>query len=118
MSAHLLDEFLIGFAEWDAAEKRDALLAVHKDELACLRFSILETARSEAWSGLSAERRNALRAELACLRRSYSQRIDEIAMALSVQDAMNLQQEVERSVSLPSSTSPSMTSSENSQVHF
>lgn len=118
MSTQLLDEVVIGPAAWDAGEKRETLLAVHKKELSYLRFSILLTGKWEALGGMGLERRNDLRAELAGLRRSYSQKVDEIAMAFSVQDAMNAQQEIERTVILPPSMKPSQMLSEYDQLRF
>jgi ribosomal protein L29 len=115
MHTHWLDEVLIGPPSGADHEKRERLLAAHKEELADLRFSMILTARWEMSGGADAERRNELRAELACLRRSYTHKIDEIAMALNVRDAMGAQQEVEREVTLPSNMTPFMTSSEYDQ---
>jgi hypothetical protein len=118
MPAHLIAEALIVPDFGGARVEREIALAVHKRELAYLRLSILLTAKWELSESGDAERRNELRAELAGLRRSYSQRVDEIAMAFCVQDAMNARQEVERSVDLPSDMTPCMTSSKDNQVHF
>lgn len=118
MPAHWLDEVLISPAYGDDREKKERLLAAHKEELACLRFSVILTAKWEASGGGDAERRNELRAELVSLRRSYSHKIDEIAMAFCVQDAMEAQQEVEREVTLPSSVMPVIMSSEYDQLRF
>lgn len=70
-------------------------------ELSSLRFSILLTARFVDSPAQSLERREELRERLATLRRQYENKIDEIAMTLSVQAAMNAKDEVERAVSVP-----------------
>lgn len=118
MPAHLLAEALIVPAFPGARVKREMALSVHKRELAYLRLSILLTAKWELSESDDAERRNELRAELASLRRSYSQKVDEIAMTFSVHDAMKAKQEVERSVDLPSDMMPCITASEGNEVHF
>ena len=118
MTTHWLDEVLICPTSGADREKRETQLAAHKEELADLRFSIILTARWEMSGSADAERRNELRAELACLRRSYTHKIDEIAMAFCVQDAMQAQQEVEREVNLGSNITPLMTSSESDQLCF
>jgi len=94
------------------------MLAALKEELACLRFSVLLTAKWERSGVGDAERRKELRAELASLRRGYSEKIDEIAMAFSVQDAMEAQAEVERTITLPLSTPPSPMLNEYDQLRF
>jgi hypothetical protein len=118
MPAQRLDEDLIGPACGNDSEKREALLAAHKEELTNLRLSILLTARWEASGSTDAGRRNELRAELRFLRRSYLHKIDEIAMALCVQDAMEAQAEVEREATLPPNMMPIITSNEYDQLLF
>lgn len=82
-------------------EGQDATLATATEALARLRFSILLTARWEAEETGDAERRGELRDELARIRAQYFERIDDIAMTYGVQQAMDAQQDVERSVTLP-----------------
>lgn len=71
------------------------------DELASLRFSIILTARFADSPTQTLERREELHDRLATLRRQYSDKIDEIAMTLSVQAAMDAKDEVERTVEVP-----------------
>jgi hypothetical protein len=74
------------------------------EELARLRFAILLTARWEASETEDPEHRKELLAELSDLRRLYYDRIDEVAMAFGVAQAMKTKAEIERSVVLPSQT--------------
>ena len=82
-------------------EPKRMLLAAKREELAGLRFSIILTARWETAAGEDLERRNELRAELADLRREYSQKVDYLAMTFGIQSAMDAKEEVERSVVVP-----------------
>src|ERR1039457_2214684 len=87
MPTHLFDSVSIGCGSWYAQEKRGNLLAAGTNELASLRFSIILTARWETAAGEDLERRNELRAELADLRREYSQKVDYLAMTFGIQSA-------------------------------
>jgi ribosomal protein L29 len=118
MPVQQLDEDLFGPVCGADSEKREASLAAHKEELTNLRFSILLAAQWEASGSTDAGRRNELRAELRSLRRSYLHKIDEMAMALCVQDAMEAQAEVEREVTLPSNMMPFIASNEYDQLLF
>ncbi len=118
MPAYWLDEVLICPAFGDDREKKERLLAAHKEELACLRFSVILTAKWVKSGVGDTERRNGLRGELVSLRRSYSHKIDQIAMAFSVQDAMEVQHEVEREVAIPASVKPVTIASEYDQLRF
>jgi hypothetical protein len=82
------------------------------DELASLRFSIILTARFVNSPSQTEGRREELSARLAALRRQYSEKIDEIAMTLSVQAAMDAKDKVERTVSAPRVASRLNSSSE------
>jgi hypothetical protein len=84
-----------------AEEKAEVTLAGAIEELARLRFSIILTARWEAAETDDAERRGELQVELAELRRTYFNRIDEIAMGFGVQQAMDAREEIERNVVVP-----------------
>lgn len=81
--------------------EREYQLAVAREELASLRFATILTARWEAAARSDVMRRNEMRADLKTLRRQYSEKIDEIAMNIGVQSAMDVQKEVERSVFVP-----------------
>jgi hypothetical protein len=117
MAAHLFAETLIRPAFMDARERREMALAVHTRELAYLRFSNLLTAKWASSVSENAEQRNELRGELVGLRR-YQRKIDEIAMTFCVQDAMKAQQEVERSITLPSTIGAYATTSHDNKVRF
>ena len=66
-----------------------------------MRFAIILTARWAASDSESPEHRAELRADLALLRKHYSNKIDEIAMTFGVEQAMKAKEEVERTVVVP-----------------
>jgi hypothetical protein len=97
----LLDTTTIGPTYQYVIETRDTLLASDTEELGTLRFSIILTARWADSDSESPERRAELRADLALLRKHYSNKIDEIAMTFGVEQAMKAKDEVERTVIVP-----------------
>jgi hypothetical protein len=101
MYTYLLDEVSTGPATRFAQESGEGPLAASIDELAGLRFSIILTARWEGAASDNRELQEDLRARLVRLRRQYSDKIDEIAMAFGVQFALDAKDEVERSVIVP-----------------
>ncbi len=101
MPTHTLDTVLISPGSRYIREKQQDRLSASVDELASLRFSIILTGRWEIAASEDPERRGELREELACLRRQYSEKIDEIAMSFGVQIAMDAKDEVERTVVIP-----------------
>lgn len=101
-----LDLAVIGPASRYIRETRIELLDYEKEELAALRFSIILTARWAASDDELPERRAELRDELELLRRHYGDKIDEIVMTFGVQPAMETQDEVERTVVVPSNLKP------------
>src|ERR1700677_2480742 len=110
MSAQLLhaplDLATIGPASRYIRETRGELLDYETGELAALRFSILLTARWAAMDDESSERRTELRDELEMLRQHYGDKIDEIAMTFGVGQAIETQDEVERTVIVPHDLKP------------
>lgn len=86
------------------AETEENQLAASIDALASLRFSIVLTGRFADSPSQPPERRAELRERLAALRRQYSTKIDEIAMTLSVQAAMDAKEKVEKAVAVPRGT--------------
>jgi hypothetical protein len=82
-------------------ERQQTLLAADMEELASLRFSIVITARWESDRDEDPQRRAELRLELENLRQCYFDKIDRIAMAFGVAEAMHAKEEVERKVTLP-----------------
>jgi hypothetical protein len=82
------------------------LLNYETEELAALRFSIILTARWAASDNETPERRAELREELELLRRHYGDKVDEIAMTFGVQQAMERQNQVERTVIVPRDVKP------------
>ena len=104
MPIHLLEATLISPGSPQAHEKQETQnkpLAICTEELATLRFTILLTAKWEASAGEDMEYRDSLRADLVKLRREYYRTIDEIAMTFGVQQAMDAQEDVECTVTLP-----------------
>jgi hypothetical protein len=90
-----------GPATCNVQEKKESLLTAEIEELARLRLSIVLTAKWEADRDEDEERRKELRAELENLRRCYFEKIDHIAMAFSVAEAMKAKEQVERGLTLP-----------------
>ncbi len=91
----------IGPTSLHVLETREALLAYDTEELSTLRFSIILTARWVDSDSETPEHRAELRADLAQLRKHYSDKIDEIAMTFGVDQAMKAKEEVERTVVVP-----------------
>jgi hypothetical protein len=100
------------------AEQRSAKLAAQTEEMAGLRFSILLTAKWESSDTLSGERRAELRAELSILRSLYLNQMDEIAMTFGVQTAIEVKEEIERTVLLPNDMKPPMMTVEWEELYF
>lgn len=71
------------------------------DRLGALRFLVILTARWEGSDSIGRERRLKLRRDLARLRQQYADKIDDIAMNFSVQQAMDAKQFVEQTVMVP-----------------
>ncbi len=84
-----------------APENKETLLTAEIEELARLRLSIVLTAKWEADRDEDEERRKELRGELENLRHWYFEKIDRIAMAFGVADAVKAKEKVEREVTLP-----------------
>ncbi len=101
-----LDLANIGPASRYIRETRIELLDYETEELAALRFSIILTARWAASGDEPPERRAELRDELELLRQHYGDKIDEIAMTFGIQQAMETQDEVERTVVVPRDVEP------------
>lgn len=77
------------------------------EKLATLRYLIVLTAHWASSDCVDAERRARFHADLVRLHRQYSDKIDEIAMNCGVQQAMDAQKMVERTVKVPHCASPS-----------
>ena len=118
MPIHLLEATVINPDSPHAWDKQDKPLAVCTEELATLRFTILLTAKWEASAGTDKEYRDSLRVDLVKLRREYYRTIDEIAMSFGVQQAMDAQEEVECTVTLPQGIDLSNTLSEAEDPYF
>lgn len=88
-------------ASCSVQEKKETLLTAEIEQLARLRLSIVLTAKWEADRDEDEERREELRGELESLRRHYFEKIDHIAMAFGVADALKAKEQVERGVTLP-----------------
>ncbi len=118
MSTQVLDVASMGPGTRYIYEDRKRTLAFLTEELAALRFSILLTARWEGAAEDDRSRRDELRAELKDLRSQYSEKIDEIAMTLGVQSAMNAQEDVQRNVEIPLDTVPPLLPGEEDYLIF
>ncbi len=118
MSNLALDEVSIDPASGCTQRARDSGLAIHIEELAGLRFSILLTEKWEESGEENSDQRAELRKELMQLRTLYFDKIDRIAMTFGVVSAMKAKEEIERSVALPHSTKFSIATSESEQLHF
>jgi hypothetical protein len=101
-----LDLANIGPASRYIREISVELLDHEKELLAALRFSIILTSRWVASEDEALGRRAELRGELKLLRNHYDDKIDEIAMTFGVQQAMETQNEVERTVVVPLELKP------------
>ena len=76
------------------------------EKLASLRYLIILTARWAASDSIGEERRKGMNCDLARLRREYSFLIDDIAMSIGIQQAMDAKVRVENSVSVPKGIKP------------
>ena len=98
--------------------KREANVAAMTQELAGLRFSILLLARWESGRAMDAASLKGLRKELAELRTLYEDKVDSLAMSFGVQQAMETQRRVERSVQVPRGMMPPLRHQEQEQLYF
>lgn len=71
------------------------------EKLGEIRFLVVLTARWEGSDSIGRERRLKLRRDLARLRRQYTDQIDQIAMTFGVQQAIEAQEYIERTVKVP-----------------
>jgi hypothetical protein len=76
------------------------------EKLASLRYLIILTARWAASDSIGEERRKVMHRDLARLRREYSFFIDDIAMSIGIQQAMDAKERVEASVVVPKGIKP------------
>jgi hypothetical protein len=118
MSTAVLDRVALLPASLHARLKRKSTLAAYYQELAGLRFSIVLLARWEHSESLQEDNRAELREELAHLRAYYFDTIDDLAMAYGVQQAMNAQAEVERTVDVPRDMTPQTLICDDGQLYF
>jgi hypothetical protein len=81
-------------------EKQQEQLACDVEELANIRFSIVITSKWANSPDEEPERRKELRDELDSLRYRYYDKIDRIAMAYGVPEAMIARDEVERRITI------------------
>ncbi|HTW60541.1 MAG TPA: hypothetical protein VMD55_01965 [Terracidiphilus sp.] len=98
--------------------KRETNLAAVTQELAGLRFSIILLARWEASRSVDPASMAELRKELAQLRALYFDKIDALAMSFGVQQAMETQRSVERSVVVPKGMVPPLRELRQEQLYF
>lgn len=103
MSTAILDAPATDSASPESPAKN---LATCTEKLAALRFMIVLTARWENSDNIDKKRRQRMHADLARLRKLYSERIDEIAMSFGVQQAMDAKEDVERGVTVPRGIEP------------
>jgi hypothetical protein len=118
MSTAVLDTAALIPASVHVRIKHEPNHAAFKQELAGLRFAIVLLARWERSDSLDAENRAELREELTHLRALYLDTIDEMAMTLGTQQAMDAKAEVERTVEVPRDMMPPMMACDNRQLYF
>ena len=99
-------------------KRKKRMLALKRDELAGIRFSVVLTAQWEASDTLPPARRAILRTELSSLRAEYLDKLDEIAMACGVQMAIATREEVESTVAIPADMTPSVMPMEWDQLYL
>ncbi|HUA93479.1 MAG TPA: hypothetical protein VL991_12980 [Terracidiphilus sp.] len=98
--------------------KHETNLAAMTQELASLRFSIILLARWEASRAVDQENLAELRDELVHLRELYCEKIDDIAMTFSVQQAIDTKEKVEHAVTVPKNMMPPLKKKEQEQIYF
>ncbi len=118
MFTAILDAHSTGFDSNPEPELVKPTLAASRDELGGLRFLIVLAARWEASKSVDPECRAELRTELEHLHALYSEKIDAIAMHFGVQEAMDAQKEVERTVKVPRSMMPAITPDDHERLYF
>ena len=118
MSTAILEANSIGLVSYRAPEPEQPTLAASCDELGGVRFLIVLAARWEASSSVDPECRAELRLELDHLRTLYFEKIDSIAMRFGVQQAMDAQREVERTVKVPRSMMPAISPDDREKLYF
>ena len=96
-----LDSTAVGPPSERGIERQKVLLTEETEELGALRFAIILTSRWADSDNETPERRAELRSDLRVIRKRYGDKIDEIAMAFGVDQAMKAKEEVERSVIVP-----------------
>jgi hypothetical protein len=116
MPTYLLAPLMSGARSGDADEHPATLLATKTEELAGLRLSVILTAKWGTSAGVDPEQREELRTELVGLRRRYSEKIDEIAMTLGVQNAMESKEYVERTVVIQPGMKPPLRHSDRDRL--
>jgi len=118
MSVAVPDTAALIPASIHARLRRETSIAAFYQELAGLRFAIVLLARWERFDNLDAENRAELREELVHLRALYSSTIDEVAMTMGVQQAMDAKAQVEQTVEVPRGMMPPKMVSEDEQLYF
>jgi hypothetical protein len=118
MSTAVLDSAALIPATLYARLRREPNFSAFLEELTGLRFSIVLLARWQASDYVEKENRAELCHELTRVRSLYFDTIDEMAMAFGVQQAMNAQKEVERTVEVPCDMMPPMATREDEQLYF
>jgi hypothetical protein len=114
----ILDANSIGLDSNLEPEPQEPTLAASRDELGGLRFLIVLAARWAASKSVDPQCRAELRTELQNLHTLYFEKIDAIAMRFGVQEAMDAQKEVERTVQVPRSMTPSILPDDHEKLYF
>lgn len=118
MYTAILDANPTGFISNPEPEAQESTLAASRDELGGLRFLIVLAGRWALSKNVDPECRAELRTELEHLHALYSEKIDAIAMRFGVQEAMNAQKEVERTVKVPRSMMPAILPDDHERLYF
>lgn len=101
MSTPILDDVSFESFLESSTDSEAAILAAAREEMARLRYMVILTARWESSDSQDRKRRAQFRTDLDRLRSLYSQKIDEIAMTIGIQQAMEAKEHVEHSVTVP-----------------
>lgn len=118
MSTAILDANSIGLDPTFKPGPQEATLNASREELGGLRFLIVLAARWESSKSVDPGCRAELRTELENLHALYLDKVDVIAMRFGVQEAMEAQKEVERTVKVPRSLMPAISPDDHERLYF
>jgi hypothetical protein len=118
VSTAILDANSIGLDSNFRPVLQNPTLAASREELGGLRFLIVLAGRWAASKSVDPQCRAELRTELENLHALYFEKVDAIAMHFGVQEAMDAQREVERTVTVPRSMMPAISPDDHERLYF